>query len=122
MTDTPSTYQTRTRRPRNVTTRFSEAEFAQLSTAATDANLALADWFRRTILDSLAPANEPTIAVLLEEVQAIKLTLASTVFPILSGKRMTEEQSAALLRDCDAAKTDAAKKVITTFRARKDRP
>jgi hypothetical protein len=49
MTDTPSTYQTRTRRPRNVTTRFSEAEYAQLSAAATDANLALADWFRRTI-------------------------------------------------------------------------
>ena len=122
MTDTPSTYQTRTRRPRNVTTRFSEAEFAQLSAAATHANLALADWFRRTILDSLTPANDPTMTVLLEEVQAIKITLASTVFPILSGKRMTEEQSAALLRNCDAAKTDAAKKVLKTFKDRKDRP
>ena len=122
MTDTPSTYQTRTRRPRNVTTRFSEVEFAQLSAAATDANLALADWFRRTILDSLAPKDEPTTTVLLEEIEAIKLTLASTVFPILSGKRMPEEQSAALLRDCDAAKTDAAKKVLRAFTDRKDRP
>ena len=122
MPDTTSVYQTRTRRPRNVTTRFSEAEFARLSAAATDANLALADWFRRTIFDSLAPANEPTMTVLLEEIQAVKLTLASTVYPILSGKRMPEEQSAALLRDCDAAKTDAAKKVLKTFRDRKDRP
>jgi hypothetical protein len=122
MTDTPSTYQTRTRRPRNVTTRFSEVEFAQLSAAATDANLALADWFRRTILDSLAPKDEPTTTVLLEEIEAIKLTLASTVFPILSGKRMPEEQSAALLRDCDAAKMDAAKKVLRAFTDRKDRP
>ena len=122
MTDTPSIYQTRTRRPRNVTTRFSEAEYAQLSAAATDANLALADWFRRTILDSLAPKDEPTPTVILEEIEAIKLIFASTVQPILAGTRMQKEQSAAMMRECDAAKTDAAKKVVKAFTDRKDRP
>jgi hypothetical protein len=121
MGDKVASYESKLRRPMHVGCRLSDKEYALVSAAATDANLALADWFRRTILDSLAPKDEPTTTVLLEEIEALKLIFASTVPPILAGKRMQEEQSAALMRDCDAAKTDAAKKVFRTFQDRKDR-
>ena len=125
MASTSDTYQSKLRRPVNVGTRFSKEEFASIEDAADRDNVSISDWFRRTVLDSLAKKvaeDEPPLTVLLEEIQAVKLTLASTVYPLLSAKRMPEEQSAALLRDCDAAKTDAAKKVLKTFRDRKDRP
>jgi predicted DNA-binding protein (UPF0251 family) len=95
---------------------------ALLSAAANGQNVALADFVRRTVLDSLATKNEPTMTVLLEEIEALKLIFASTVPPILAGTRMQKDQSAALMRDCDAAKTDAAKKVLRAFTDRKDRP
>jgi len=102
--------------------RLSEKEYALVSAAATDANLAPADWFRRTILDSLSPKDEPTTTLLLEEIEALKLIFASTVPPILAGTRMQKDQSAALMRDCDSAKMEAAKKVLRAFTDRKDRP
>ena len=122
MSDKPPSYESKLRRPMHVGCRLSEKEYALVSAATTDANLAPADWFRRTILDSLAPKDEPTTTVLLEEIEALKLIFASTVPPILAGTRMQKEQSAALMRDCDAAKTDAAKKVLRAFIDRKDRP
>ena len=115
-------YTSKTRRPHGVHTRFSDDEMALLSAAANGQNVALADFVRRTVLDSLATKNEPTMTVLLEEIEAIKLIFASTVPPILAGTRMQKDQSAALMRDCDAAKTDAAKKVLKAFTDRKDRP
>jgi hypothetical protein len=124
MSDQISIYKSKIRRPNHVGCRLSNEEFAQISAAATRENLALADWFRRTVLDSLAKKSaedDPSPMVLLEEIQAIKLTLASTVQPILSGKRILEEQSAALIRNCDAAKSDAAKKVVKTFQEKNNR-
>jgi hypothetical protein len=122
MSDTIAAYESKLRRPMHVGCRLSDKEYALVSAAATGANLPLADWFRRTILDSLTPNGEPTPTILLEEIQAIKLIFASTVPPILADKRMTEEQSVALMRNCESAKTDAAKKVLKTFQDRKDRP
>jgi GGDEF domain-containing protein len=125
MSDQISIYQSKIRRKNHVGCRLSDDEFALISAAATRENLALADWFRRTVLDSLvrkAAEDGPPLAVLLEEIQAIKLTLASTVLPILSGKRMQEEQSTALIRNCDAAKSDAAKKVVHTYQEKRKRP
>lgn len=122
MSDKPPSYESKLRRPMHVGCRLSEKEYALVSAAAIDANLAPADWFRRTILDSLAPKDEPTTTLLLEEIEALKLIFASTVPPILAGTRMQKDQSAALMRDCDAAKTDAAKKVLRAFTDRKDRP
>jgi hypothetical protein len=124
MSDQISIYQSKIRRPNHVGCRLSNDELAQISAAAARDNLALADWFRRTVLDSLAKKSaedDPSPMVLLEEIQAIKLTLASTVQPILSGKRILVEQSAALIRNCDAAKSDAAKKVVKTFQEKKER-
>jgi hypothetical protein len=60
--------------------------------------------------------------VLLEEFQSLKMIFASMIPPMLSGKRMQEEQSTALMRDCDAAKSDAAKKVVRIFQEKKKQP
>ena len=115
-------YTSKNRRPHGVHTRFSDDEFALLSAAADSQNVSLADLVRRTVVESLTTKDEPTTTVLLEEIEALKLIFASTVPPILAGTRMQKEQSAALMRDCDAAKTDAAKKVLKAFTDRKDRP
>jgi hypothetical protein len=118
-------YTSKIRRPHGVHTRFADDEIALLSAAANGQNLALGEFVRRTVLDSLAKnetQEEPSPTVVLEEIQALKLTFASTILPLLSGKRLSEEQSAVLLRNCDAAKEDAAKKVFRTFRERKEKP
>ena len=115
-------YTSKNRRPHGVHTRFSDDEFAMLSAAADSQNVSLADLVRRTVVESLTRKDEPTTTLLLEEIEALKLIFASTVPPILAGTRIQKDQSAALMRDCDAAKTDAAKKVLRAFTDRKDRP
>ena len=72
MSDNPPSYESKLRRPMHVGCRLSEKEYALVSAAATDANLAPADWFRRTILDSLAPKDEPTTTLLLEVIEALE--------------------------------------------------
>jgi hypothetical protein len=122
MSDQIGVYKSKTRRPNHIGCRLSDAEFALISAAASRENLALADWFRRTVLDSLAKKSaedEPTPMVLLEEFQSLKIIFASMVPQLLAGKRMSEEQSVALIRNCDAAKSDAAKKVVRTFQEKK---
>jgi hypothetical protein len=125
MSDQISIYQSKIRRPNHVGCRLSNDELALISAAATRDNLALADWFRRTVLDSLAKKSaedEPTPMVLLEEFQSLKIIFSSIVPQLLAGKRVSEEQTTELMRKCDAAKSDAAKKVVRIFQEKKRQP
>jgi len=119
MASTTGEYQTKIRRPINVTTRFSNEEFALISDAASRANLPLADWFRRTVLDALANQNnDPPQIILHEEIQFIKLILMNMLPKIASGKTVTEEKTMELMLRFKDEKVNLAKQVIQTSQNR----
>ena len=119
MASTTGEYQTKIRRPINVTTRFSNEEFALISDAASRANLPLADWFRRTVLDALANQNDdPPQIILHEEIQFIKLILMNMLPKIASGKTVTEEKTMEPMLRFKDEKVNLAKQVIQTSQGR----
>jgi hypothetical protein len=119
MASTTGEYQTKIRRPINVTTRFSNEEFALISDAASRANLPLADWFRRTVLDALANQNDdPPQIILHEEIQFIKLILMNMLPKIASGKTVTEEKTMELMLRFKDEKVNLAKQIIQTSQSR----
>ena len=119
MTTTNDIYQTKLRRPVNVGTRFSNEEFALISDAASGANLPLSDWFRRTVLDTLADQKgDPPQIILHEEIQFIKLILMNILPKMASGKTVTEEKMMELMLRFKDEKVNLAKQIIQTSQSR----
>ena len=119
MASTTGEYQTKIRRPINVTTRFSNEEFALISDAASRANLPLSDWFRGTVLDALADQkDDPPQIILHEEIQFIKLILMNILPKMASGKTVTEEKMMDLMLRFKDEKVNLAKQIIQTSQSR----
>jgi hypothetical protein len=113
-------YQSKTRRPQHSGCRFSEAEYALVSGAAASANIPIAEWIRRTVLDALeSPSDAPPPMVLHEEIQFIKLILMNTLPKLLGGKTVPEEKTLELMLRLKDEKANLARQMVSESQSRK---
>jgi len=122
MTGPANEYRSPTRRPHNITTRFSDDELALVQAAAKRANVSLSEWYRRTVLTALEGSETGLILTLIhEDMQFLKIFMGTLFLPYLNGKTLTKEQTANVLLELKSAKISASKGEIIDAQNRKEK-
>ena len=100
-------------RTRSVTTKITDAEYAQLDELVGASGLNLSEWVRKKLLN--AGRSDGDANVLLGELLALRSIVINLLFSIANGERVTREQMQTLIERADsnkAAKTQALLKAI----------
>ena len=101
-------------RSRTVSTKVTEAEFAELESSAFRGSQNVGQWIRHTLLNEARSERASAMSLhLFTELVGIQLLLMNTLGPILRGERVTAEQLEALLRQVQSTKARKAQELLT---------
>jgi hypothetical protein len=114
-TETPTRSLTRISRDRTVSTKLTEAEFAQVERLAGDRGQWISEWVRDVLLDVARDSEPQRQKATFAELQAIRLLLINTLEPLLRGEKMTSEQFKELLRYVKNNKRKAADEMFASY-------
>jgi hypothetical protein len=100
-------------RSRTVSTKVTEAEFAELESSASRSSQNMGQWIRHTLLNEARSERASAMSLhLFTELVGIQLLLMNTLGPILRGERVTAEQLEALLRQVQSTKARKAQELL----------
>jgi hypothetical protein len=102
-------------RNRTVSTKLTEAEFAEVERLAEGRNQWLSEWVRDILLSVVRDQQPQQGGVAFAEIQAIRLLLINTLEPLLRGDKMSPEQFKELLQYVKANKRKAAKEMLASY-------
>jgi hypothetical protein len=112
--DPPSVSEKAEFRSRTVSTKVTEAEFAELETSASRGSQNVGQWIRHTLLNEARSERASAMSLhLFTELVGIQLLLMNTLGPILRGERVTAEQLETLLRQVQSTKARKAQELLT---------
>jgi hypothetical protein len=114
-TETPTRSPTRISRDRTVSTKLTEAEFAQVERLAGDRGQWISEWVREVLLDAVRESEPQRQKATFAELQAIRLLLINTLEPLLRGEKMTSDQFKELLRYVKNNKRKAADEMLASY-------
>ena len=114
-TENPTRSVTRISRDRTVSTKLTEAEFAQVERLAGDRGQWISEWVRNVLLDAVRDGEPHRLKATFAEIQAIRLLLINTLEPLLRGEKMTPDQFKELLRYVKNNKRKAADEVLAAY-------
>jgi hypothetical protein len=114
-TETSTRSLTRISRDRTVSTKLTEAEFAQVERLAGDRGQWISEWVRDVLLNTVRDSEPQRQKAAFAELQAIRLLLINTLDPLLRGERMTAEQFKELLRYVKNNKRKAADELLASY-------
>ena len=114
-TETSTRSLKRISRDRTVSTKLTEAEFAQVERLAGDSDQWISEWVRDVLLDAVRESEPQRQKATFAELQAIRQLLINTLEPILRGERMTAEQFKELLRYVKNNKRKATDEMLASY-------
>ena len=114
-TETPTRSPTRISRDRTVSTKLTEAEFAQVERLAGDRGQWISEWVREVLLNAVRESEPQRQKATFAELQAIRLLLINTLEPLLRGEKMTSDQFKELLRYVKNNKRKAAEEMLASY-------
>jgi hypothetical protein len=114
-TETPTRSPTRISRDRTVSTKLTEAEFAQVERLAGDRGQWISEWVREVLLNAVRESEPQRQKATFAELQAIRLLLINTLEPLLRGEKMTSDQFKELLRYVKNNKRKAADEMLVSY-------
>ncbi len=102
-------------RHKTVSTKLSEAEYAQVEQIAMSRGQWLSEWVRDVLLAAIWEQRSPQTVAAFTELQAIRLLLVNTLEPLLRGEKMTPEQFKEMLRYVKTNKRKAAADMLASY-------
>ena len=114
-TQTAARRPSRISRNRTVSTKLTEAEFAQVERLAAGRAQWLSEWVRDVLLEVVRGQQPEQSAATFAEVQALRLLLINTLEPLLRGEKMTPEQFKEMLRYVKTNKRKAAADMLASY-------
>jgi hypothetical protein len=111
--DTP--IRIRISRDRTVSTKLTEAEFAQVERLASGRGQWISEWVRGVLLDAVRDSEPQRQRATFAELQALRLLLINTLEPLLRGEKMTSDQFKELLRYVKNNKRKAADEMLASY-------
>ena len=106
---------TRISRDKTVSTKLTEAEFAQVERLADGRSQWISEWVREVIQAAIRDQESLQGLASFAEIQAIRLLLVNTLEPLLRGEKMSAEQFRELLRYVKINKRKAAEEMLASY-------
>jgi hypothetical protein len=102
-------------RHKTVSTKLTQAEYAQIEQIAESRGQWLSEWVRDVLLAAIREKRSPQTVAAFTELQAIRLLLVNTLEPLLRGEKMTPEQFKEMLRYVKTNKRKAASDMLASY-------
>jgi hypothetical protein len=102
-------------RHKTVSTKLTEAEYAQVEQIAESRGQWLSEWVRDVLLATIRDQRSSQTVAAFTELQAIRLLLVNTLEPLLRGEKMTPEQFKEMLRYVKTNKRKAAADMLASY-------
>jgi hypothetical protein len=98
-----------------VSTKLTEAEFAQVERLADERSQWISEWVRDALQSAIRDQESLQRMASFAEIQAIRLLLVNTMEPLLRGEKMSAEQFRELLRYVKNNKRKAAEEMLASY-------
>ena len=102
-------------RHKTVSTKLTEAEYAQVEQIVESRGQWLSEWVRDVLLAAVREQRSPQTVAAFTELQAIRLLLVNTLEPLLRGEKMAPEQFKEMLRYVKTNKRKAAADMLASY-------
>lgn len=111
----PDRSRVRISRDKTVSTKLTEAEFAQVERLADERRQWISEWVRDALQSAIRDQESLQRMASFAEIQAIRLLLVNTMEPLLRGEKMSAEQFRELLRYVKNNKRKAAEEMLASY-------
>lgn len=108
----------RVSRNRTVSTKLTQAEYAEIERLADEHGQWVGEWVRDALLNAVQEQHIPQHRAAFVELQGLRLLLINTLEPLLRGDKMSAEQFKEMLRYVKANKRKAAEDTLATYSER----